>query len=100
MRITPVTFWRSQEKLSQQIGVVGTIVSYSLIAVPPRGFTMSAPYYIALIALADKTRLTAQIIETPGKTVKTGSKVIGVMRKLHPQSVEDIIPYIIKFKLQ
>lgn len=93
---SPVKVWRKQKEVNSLLGKKGKIVSFSLIHVPPLGFSNQAPYYIALIETEDGKRRMGQIVET--EEIRTNMKVIGVLRRIREVDNEGIIPYGVKWK--
>ncbi|MFH1409933.1 MAG: Zn-ribbon domain-containing OB-fold protein [Nanoarchaeota archaeon] len=73
----------------------GTIVSFSEVAVGPKGF--DGPYHIALVDLTNGVRLLTQIIDAPG--IAIGVKVRKIFRKLQDNVEEGAIVYGYKFEL-
>lgn len=63
----------SESFTEQQLDGEGTIYSYTEIHVPPEDFMDEAPYYIILVDLDERIRITARLISgvpTIGKKVK------------------------------
>ena len=98
MSISPVKIWRSQKKIQNLLGKVGTIISYSLVYVPPEGFESEAPYPVVLVEFPDKEKYTAQLVDWGEKDLKIGQKVQAILRKTRNPGLEGVIPYGIKFK--
>ena len=53
----------------------GTIVSYTVIRVPPRGRPVDAPYAVAVVRLDEGVSLLGRLVEMPVDAVKTGLPV-------------------------
>lgn len=95
--LSPVKIWRNQKHIASRLGKVGTIVSWSLIRVPPEGFSEQAPYPIAIVKLTDGDQICAQVVDWD-KPLKTGQRVQTVLRRTIDASHDGVIPYGIKVK--
>lgn len=78
-------------------------MSWTLVRVPPAGFSDQAPYPVAVVKLNEGVRITAQLVDLPagrqvGTEELTGLKVITVIRRVMQSNTEGIIPYGIKVK--
>ncbi len=96
--LSPVKIWRNQKHVQALIGERGTVVSWTIIRVPPSGFSDMAPYAVALIALAGGRRITAQLVDVDPTHVRKGMKVVAVIRRVTQPSGDGVIPYGIKVK--
>lgn len=94
---SPVKLWRNQKKVRDLVGLVGTVVSWTTIRVPPAGFSDQAPYVVALVALG-RRRIMAQLVDVDLSSVSVGLRVITVVRRVTKPSQDGIIPYGIKVK--
>lgn len=99
---SPVKIWRNQKRIAGLLGQEGRIVSWTVVRVPPVGFSSLAPYVVAIIELAGGERITAQLVDLPaGRQVGedlTGMKVCLVVRRISDPPTEGVIPYGIKVK--
>ncbi len=95
---SPVKIWRNQKKIQSLIGKTGEIISWTIIRVPPEGFSDQAPYPVAVIALKSGEKITAQVVDYNEKHLAFGQKVITVIRRVTQPNTEGIIPYGIKVK--
>lgn len=95
---SPVKIWRNQKKIAASIGKTGTLVSWTVIWVPPGDFMDQAPYPVVLVALDDGERIAAQLVDYSEEQLKFGQKVITVVRKTIQSGTDDVIPYGIKVK--
>lgn len=95
--ISPVKIWRNQKKVAGLVGKTGKIVAFTRVRVPPSDFMSQAPYPVAVIELADGTRITAQLVDWEEKHLKTGQEVQTVIRKVF-ETGDGVIPYGIKVK--
>ena len=53
----------------------GSIVSYTVIRVPPRGRPAGSPYAVAVVRLDEGVSLMGRLVDIPLDTVKTGLPV-------------------------
>lgn len=97
MNQSPVKIWRSQKQIVKDLEKEGTIVSFTIIRVPPIGFENQAPYPIVLVQ-AKNERLIGQLVDYEEKHLIIGQRVKAVLRRVKDPSREGIIPYGIKFK--
>ena len=95
---SPVKIWRNQKYIARMLGKTGKIVSWTIVRVPPAGFSSLAPYPVVIVELADNTRVTAQLVDWEEKDLAFGRSVTTVIRRVTEPSVEGIIPYGIKVK--
>ena len=76
----------------------GSILSFTIIRIPPEGFEIHTPYAVAIIELDEGTRISGQIIDNPDD-VKIGQRVSPVFRKLQEDNSDGLIQYGIKFEI-
>ncbi|MEK7119865.1 MAG: OB-fold domain-containing protein, partial [Patescibacteria group bacterium] len=72
---SPVKIWRNQKKVAQLVGKTGTIISWTMIRVPPAGFSDQAPYPVAVVKLNEGVRITAQLVDYVQKHITQGQRV-------------------------
>lgn len=102
--VSPVKIWRNQKKVRSLLGKTGQILSWTMIYIPPSGFSDQAPYPVALILFEDGTKMTAQLVDLPaGRQVGKeydlkGMQVITVIRRVLKPDETGVIPYGIKVK--
>ncbi len=80
------------------LGREGSIVSWSVVRVPPTGFSSLAPYPVAIVELAGGKRMTAQLVDWDSKDLAFGTKVKVVVRRVSEPPTEGVIPYGLKVK--
>ena len=80
------------------LGREGTIVSWTVIRVPPAGFSNLAPYPVAVVNLVGGGRLTTQLVDWNEDDLTVGRRVKVVVRRICEPTTEGIIPYGIKVK--
>jgi uncharacterized OB-fold protein len=96
--LSPVKIWRNQKHIASRLGRVGKIISWSLIRVPPDGFSDQAPYPIAVVELSDGSRILSQIVDWEESLLTRGQKVKTVVRRTIETTQDGVIPYGIKVK--
>ncbi len=95
---SPVKIWRNQKHIAAILGREGTIISWTVIRVPPSGFSNLAPYPVAVVTLVGGGRLTAQLVDWNENDLTVGRRVKIVVRRICEPTTEGIIPYGIKVK--
>lgn len=96
--LSPVKVWRNQKYVARMIGKTGTIVSWTIIRVPPANFSYQAPYAVVLVALDEGGRIAAQLVDNSQDQLAFGQKVVTVVRKTIQSEIDAVIPYGIKVK--
>lgn len=96
--ISPVKIWRNQKKTVPLLELEGKVLSFTRIHVPPSGFEAQAPYVVAVVALENGRRYTAQLVDWEEKNLSIGQKIKTVLRRTRDPGGEGVIPYGIKFK--
>jgi uncharacterized protein len=94
--LSPVKIWRNQKKIASLVGKRGSIVSWTVIRVPPADFSSLAPYPVAIIALDDGSVMMAQLVDFEEKHLMKGQRVATVVRRVTKSSDDGVIPYGIK----
>jgi uncharacterized protein len=95
---SPVKLWRNQKHTRSLLGRKGSIVTWSIIRVPPEGFSNQAPYPVAVVELENKERITVQLVDWEQKHCLVGQKVRIILRRISEPSLEGVIPYGVKAK--
>ncbi len=95
---SPVKIWRNQKHIANLLGREGTIVSWTVVRVPPAGFSNLAPYPVVVVDLAGGGRITAQLVDWNEADLTEGRRVKVVIRRICEPTTEGIIPYGIKVK--
>jgi len=80
------------------IGKTGTVVTWTIIRVPPADFGYQAPYPVAVVQLDNGESIVAQMVDYEEKNIAIGQKVITVVRRTVQIQTDDVIPYGIKVK--
>ena len=95
---SPVKIWRNQKNIASLIGKTGTILSWTIVRVPPADFTDQAPYPVVLVELDGGKRVMCQLVDYDEKHLVFGQKVVTVVRRVTHPDADGIIPYGIKVK--
>lgn len=96
---SPIKAWRDQKKIADLLRVTGKIISFSVIRVPPQGFSADAPYGVAVVKAQNNRMLFGQLTDLNGEKPEIGAKVEVVYRRQKKPDQEGVIYYGIKFKL-
>lgn len=75
----------------------GTLVTYTIIRVPPHQFADQAPYAVGIAELDDGVKLTAQVVDCAFTDVKIGMRVKIEFRKIYEEGEGGVIYYGYKF---
>lgn len=95
---SPVKIWRNQKHIARQLGREGKLISWTVVRVPPTGFSTLAPYPVAIVELSGGGKITAQLVDWDDKDLSFGRRVKIVVRKVSEPTTEGIIPYGIKVR--
>ncbi len=96
--ISPVKIWRRQKEIRKSLGLKGKILAWTKIFIAGSDFKNKAPYPVVLIRLENGKRALGQLVDYEEKDLKTGGKVLVVLRRVREADEEGVIPYGIKFK--
>ena len=97
--ISPVKIWRRQKEIRKLIGKKGRVVAWTKIFTPGSDFKKYAPYQVVLVELKNKKKIYGQLVDYEDSDLKTGKKVISVLRKVRSSTDDGVIAYGVKFKL-
>lgn len=95
---SPVKIWRNQKKITKMLGKYGKIISWTLIRVPPAGFAYQAPYPVVIVKLTGGRNIIAQLVDYEEPELKTGQKIVTVVRRTSRPDSGEVIPYGVKVK--
>lgn len=95
---SPVKIWRNQKNTAALVGKTGTILSWTIVRVPPGDFIDQAPYPVALLELEDGKRIVCQLVDYDEEHLLFGQKAITVIRRVTHPDPDGVIPYGIKAK--
>lgn len=93
---SPVKIWRNQKKIASLLGREGELVTWTIVRVPPEGFSDQAPYPVGIIALGNGERVVAQIVDWTEDQLFVGAKMKLIVRRTIEPSQDGVIPYGIK----
>lgn len=97
---SPVKVWRNQGKDRRILGQKGTVISWSVVRVPPRGYEDQAQYVLCVVRLDNGEVLTAMLVDGLYRLPNIGSTVRTVLRRTVSGDVDGVIPYGVKVQLQ
>lgn len=80
------------------LGREGSIISWTIIRVPPTGFSSLAPYPVVIVEFSDRKRISAQLVDWTDRDLAFGTRVRVVLRRVSEPSTEGVIPYGIKVR--
>jgi len=95
---SPVKIWRNQKYIAKMLSREGKVVSWTVVRVPPGGFSSLAPYPVVIVDLVGGGRITAQLVDWTQEDLTVGRRVKVVVRRISEPTTEGIIPYGIKVK--
>ncbi|HSX40552.1 MAG TPA: OB-fold domain-containing protein [Candidatus Saccharimonadales bacterium] len=98
MKQTPVKLWRGQKEFAKMLGKTGKIVTFTVVRIPPNGFSEQAPYPVVIVKFDDGKMTIGQLVDSEKKHLKSGQKVEAILRKMSVTDKEGVIPYAIKFR--
>jgi uncharacterized OB-fold protein len=96
--ISPVKVWRNQKFVSRMVGKTGTIISWTIIRVPPADFGYQAPYPVVIVEFDNGERCTAQMVDYVETNLHVGQRVVTIVRRTIQPQADAVIPYGIKVK--
>ena len=93
----PAIYWRKKKAAFAFLNKTGTLVSFTKINHPPKGFGKHA-YWVGVIEFNGGEKKIGQLV-LEGKEPKFGAEVLGVARKIKETNKEEVISYGVKFKI-
>jgi uncharacterized OB-fold protein len=75
----------------------GKIVTYTELHEPLPGFEAQAPFYLAVVELDNGARILTQLVDSSAESIKTGSKVKAIIRRVRVDGESGQIIYGYKF---
>ncbi len=86
------------EKLSdKEMPKEGKVLTYTKLYEPLPGFEAQAPFFLAVIELANGARVLGQVVDSPDDSVRTGAKVQSTVRRMRVDGESGQIIYGYKF---
>ena len=98
---SPVKLWRNQKSITSLVGLEGVIETWTIIRVPPGGFSDQAPYGVVLVRLETGESLEAQLVDSYKNSeifVEKGMRVRTLIRRVTHPDHDGVITYGIKVK--
>lgn len=96
---SPSYIWRQAKDVSKEVGKVGRIISFTKIFAAPQDFEHQVPYYTGIVKFEDGTTKPLEIIDGNENTIKIGTKVKAVIRRIGLSEPEELIRYGIKAQI-
>ncbi len=87
----------TREFTKANLAEAGTLITYTIIRVPPAPFEDQAPYAVGLAELDDGVRLMAQVVDCDFGALKVGMRVRLEFRKISEEGDAGVIYYGYKF---
>ena len=87
----------SREFGPARLAETGSLLTYTVIRVPPATFEDQTPYVLAIAELDDGVRLTAQVVDCDFAALKVGMRVRLEFRRISQESAAGVIYYGYKF---
>ncbi len=92
----PSDLWRNTTQRYQETRPA-KLVTWSEIHAAPAGYETMAPYIVAIVEFADKTRATVQLTDVQEQVLKHGMALRPVFRKMYSPEANGVIPYGTKY---
>ncbi len=80
-----------------RLAEAGSLMTYTVIRVPPATFEDQSPYVLGIAELDDGVRLTAQVVDCDAAALKVGMRVKLEFRRISQESAAGVIYYGYKF---
>jgi uncharacterized OB-fold protein len=94
--VSPVKIWRNQQKISDMLGCIGQLITWTLVRMPPEGFADQAPYVVGIIACESGEKISVQIVDCEPENLKKGMSIRLIIRRVREADPDGIIPYGLK----
>jgi uncharacterized OB-fold protein len=80
-----------------RLAEAGSLLTYTVIRVPPATFEDQSPYVLGIAELDDGVRLTAQVVDCDPDALSVGKRVRLEFRRISQESEAGVIYYGYKF---
>ena len=90
-RVCPACRGKDLEKAA--LSWRGKVVTSTVVQVPPTEFQMEGPYAVAVVETPEGARLMAQVVDCEPSTVRPGTEVSLVFRRLRKEGHGGILCY-------
>ena len=87
----------AREFTAVKLAQTGTLVTHTIIRVPPHPFADQSPYAVGIAELDDGVRLMAQVVDCDFEALKVGLRVRLEFRKISEEGESGVIYYGYKF---
>ena len=81
-----------------KLSETGTVLSWTVIQHPPKGYEKYAPYVVALIKLDDGVQILSQVVDVEPEEMRVGLRVEATFRRVREDGSSGIIEYGYKFR--
>lgn len=95
----PINSWRKNKNKYEYLNKIGKIVCLTKIHSAATDFSAYVPYYVGIIEMGNKEKISGQIVNEKEEEIKIGDKVIGIIRKGKETANNEIVEYLVKFKV-
>lgn len=98
---SPVKLWRNQKSITSLVGLEGVVETWTIIRVPPAGFSDQAPYAVVLVRLETGQSFEAQLVDSYKDAdifVEKGMRVRALIRRVTHPDHDGVIAYGIKVR--
>lgn len=75
----------------------GAVETFTIIRVPPTGFTAETPYAVGIVRLDDGVKVTAQIVDADLDELRIGQRVRVEFRRVQKEGEAGLLCYGYKF---
>ena len=75
----------------------GEVETFTIIRVPPTGFTAETPYAVGIVRLDDGVKVTAQIVDVDLDELRIGQRVRVEFRRVQKEGEAGLLCYGYKF---
>lgn len=98
MTKNPANLWRKSAQITQDLGKIGKVTTFTTIHSAPSGYEHQVPYSVGIIKFEDGTSRALEIVDTAAQNIKIGLKVQTVVRRIGQSEPDELIEYGIKVK--
>jgi uncharacterized OB-fold protein len=95
---SPVKIWRNQKQVRDLVGKTGQVLTWTVIRVPPAGFSNQAPYAVVLVKLVNNRQVICQLVDFDTEKIAINLPVKLVVRVIKEPDSDGVIVYGIKAK--
>ncbi len=79
------------------LALEGAVETFTIIRVPPTGFTAETPYAVGIVRLDDGVKVTAQIVDLDLDELQIGQRVRVQFRRVQKEGEAGLLCYGYKF---